>query len=115
MSADTVFDRILRGELQAEVVFEDDTVLAFTDINPQAPVHVLVIPKQKIRSFNEIADQAPQEVAAFFIGVSRVARKLGLAENGYRIVLNCGLHGQQSVDYLHAHILGARQMNWPPG
>ncbi len=110
-----MFDRILRKELPSEIVFESDHVLAFKDLNPQAPVHVLVIPKKKISSFNVISDLSAREIGLFFQGVSLVAQKLGLAESGYRIVLNCGRHGQQTVDYLHAHILAGRQMTWPPG
>ncbi len=115
MAEDTIFDRIIRKEIPAKVVFEDDDVFAFHDISPQAPVHVLVLPKKKVRNFTQLADCSSAEVGAFFRGVSAVAKKLGLAENGYRVVLNCGRDGQQTVDYIHAHVIGGRQMEWPPG
>ncbi len=112
---DTIFDKIVRGEIPADVVFENDDVLAFRDINPQAPVHVLVIPKRKVGSFNQLKESTPEETGLFLNGVSKVADFLKLSEDGYRIVMNCGKHGQQTVEYLHAHILGERQMKWPPG
>lgn len=112
---DTIFDRILRKELPARVVYEDGEVFAFHDIRPQAPVHVLVIPKQRVRSFHELQEQPEHSVGRFFQAVARVAESLGLAAGGYRVVLNCGPDAQQSVDYLHAHILGGRRMRWPPG
>jgi histidine triad (HIT) family protein len=112
---ETIFDKIIKGDIPADIVYEDDKILAFRDINPQAPVHVLVIPKRKVASFNDLKDQNPADTGVFLNGVSQVAVSLGLAENGYRIVLNCGQHGQQTVEYLHAHILGERQMKWPPG
>ncbi len=115
MTADTLFDRILRREIPCNSAYEDDDVLAFHDINPQAPVHVLVIPKKRAATFTELASQSTQDVGALFQKAAMVAKKLGLAEGGYRIVVNCGRHGQQSVDYLHVHILGGRQLHWPPG
>ena len=112
---ETIFDKILKGEIPADVVYEDDNILAFRDINPQAPVHVLVIPRKKVSSFNDLKDLSPEETGVFLQGVSQVAASLGLADDGYRVVLNCGSNGQQTVEYLHAHILGERQMKWPPG
>lgn len=112
---ETIFDKIIKGEIPADVIYEDDNVLAFKDINPQAPVHVLVIPKKKVASFNDLKDLTPEETGVFFNAVSTVANSLGLADDGYRIVLNCGSNGQQTVEYLHAHILGERLMTWPPG
>ncbi|MFP4508700.1 MAG: histidine triad nucleotide-binding protein [Spirochaetaceae bacterium] len=115
MANDTIFDRILAGEIQADTVYEDDEVLAFRDINPQAPVHVLVIPKHRVGRFAELADREDAWIATFFSRVSKIAAQLGLNENGYRVVVNNGKDGQQSVEYLHAHILGGRALNWPPG
>lgn len=112
---ETIFDKILKKEIPADVVFENDDVLAFRDISPQAPVHVLVIPKKKVPSFNDLKDQPADEMGKFLQGVSLVAVELGLADDGYRVVMNCGSNGQQTVEYLHAHILGERQMKWPPG
>ena len=111
----TIFDKIKSREIPAKIVFEDEWVLAFEDINPQAPVHVLVIPQRKVESFANFVDNTDCNVGAFMKGVARVAQKLGLDAGGYRIVFNHGRHGQQTVDYIHAHILGGRQMKWPPG
>ena len=112
---DTIFDKILAGSIPADVVYEDETVLAFRDINPQAPVHVLVVPKKKVKDFISLQQTSPAETGSFFNAVSKVASLLELDEDGYRIVLNCGENGQQTVEYLHAHILGNRKMSWPPG
>jgi histidine triad (HIT) family protein len=115
MPEETLFDQILRGTVPSEAVYEDDDVYAFKDINPQAPVHVLVIPKKKLESFADVREADAEAVGTFMKGVSRVASQLGLEENGYRVVFNTGPQAQQSVLYLHAHILGGRQMSWPPG
>jgi len=115
MQSDTIFDRILRKELPAAIVHEDEEVLAFHDANPQAPVHVLVIPKKKVASFDRLGELTEEEAGRFFQAVAAVARRLGLAESGYRVVINCGRDASQTVDYLHAHILGRRPLRWPPG
>lgn len=112
---DTIFDKVIRKEIPAKIVFEDEDILAFHDINPQAPIHVLVIPKIKRLGFTALADCSPHEVGTFISKVSRVAKDLGLNQDGYRIVFNQGNHGQQSVNYIHAHILGGKQLSWPPG
>ena len=115
MEEQTIFDKIIAGDLPSDKVYEDDHVLAFRDINPQAPVHVLVVPKAKVKDFTALQHSNPCDTGIFFNAVSKVASQLGLDENGYRIVLNCGEDGQQTVEYLHAHILGDRKMSWPPG
>jgi histidine triad (HIT) family protein len=115
MADDTIFDRILRKEIPAEIVYENEHVLAFKDIDPKAPVHVLVIPKLKVRNLGELAERNPDEVFRFIEGVSETAKRLGVVESGYRVVMNNGRNAQQSVEYLHAHILGGRAMTWPPG
>ena len=112
---ETIFDRILRRELPAEIVYESEDVLAFRDIQPQAPVHILVIPKQKVANFNEFAEQSVEAMGKLMLGVGNVVRELGLAKGGYRLVVNCGRDGQQTVDYLHVHLLGGRLLKWPPG
>lgn len=114
MGEDTIFDRILRGEIDSKTVYEDDDVLAFEDINPCAPVHVLVIPKVKRANVGEYADAEPEEAGRFLAGVARVARKLGF-ERGFRVVLNTGADALQSVEYVHAHVIGKRSLGWPPG
>jgi len=111
----TVFDKILAGQAPADIVFEDDDVLAFHDINPQAPIHVLVIPKRRVPRFEQLAERDALESQRFLLGIIEVIRRLELPRDGYRVVINSGKAGQQSVEYLHAHILGGRQMTWPPG
>jgi histidine triad (HIT) family protein len=115
MSVETVFDRILKGELPARVVYEDEHVLAFHDAHPQAPVHVLVVPRRRASTFDELADRDPAEVGHFFRGVATAARALGLTGKGYRVVVNSGRDANQTVAYLHAHVLGGRRLGWPPG
>lgn len=115
MSEQTLFDKILAGEIPSEAVYEDDHVYAFRDINPQAPQHVLVIPKRKLESFADIRAADAVEVGTFMQGVSQVAAELGLETDGYRVVFNTGSDGQQTVQYLHAHIIGGRRLKWPPG
>jgi len=110
---DSLFDKILRGEIPSECVYQDDAVYAFKDINPKAPVHVLVIPKTKICRFSELKDQSDAFTAEFIKGVSRTARELGLEEKGYRVVFNNGADGGQEVEYIHAHILGGKALSWP--
>lgn len=106
----TIFDRILRHEIPAKIVYEDDHVLAFHDISPQAPIHVLVIPKHRVERFSQVKDLDVTMVGEFFIRVSQIATKLGVTEEGFRLVINNGANGQQSVEYLHAHILGGRPL-----
>ena len=115
MTEVTIFDKILARQAPADILFEDEDVLAFRDIDPQAPVHVLVIPKKRVTRFEELSEKTEAETGRFFLGVIKVIRHLDLPRDGYRVVINSGKHGQQSVGYLHAHILGGRQMSWPPG
>jgi histidine triad (HIT) family protein len=112
--ADTIFGRIIRGEIPARIEHDDDLCLAFHDVAPQAPTHVLVIPKKPIPSLAEADDEDELLLGHLVLVASRLARKLGLGD-GYRLVVNCGRNGGQSVDHLHVHLLGGRQMHWPPG
>ncbi len=114
-SFDTVFDKIISGDIPVDSVFENDDVLAFNDMNPQAPIHVLVIPKIRSSRFSELSSRPVEDTGRFFASVSAAASSLGLDGPGYRIVVNNGSDGGQEVEYLHAHILGGRQLNWPPG
>lgn len=111
MADETIFDKILSGEIPASKVYENDSVLAFKDIAPQSPVHVLVIPKKKLQCFADLKKADVDFIGHFFQEVSKVAEKLDLEEDGYRIVINNGKYGHQTVDYLHAHILGGRQLS----
>jgi len=110
----TIFDRILDGSIPASVVYEDEHCLAFRDVSPQAPTHVLVIPKRRVRMLSETGPE-DEGLLGHLLGAARVvAEKEGLAD-GYRVVINNGRHGAQSVYHLHLHVLGGRQMQWPPG
>ena len=112
---DCLFCKIISGEIPSKKIYEDDKVYAFYDINPQAPVHFLVIPKVHIESANELCDENAGVVGHAFAVIAKIAKELGIAEGGYRVVNNCGEDGQQTVRHLHFHILGGRSMQWPPG
>jgi histidine triad (HIT) family protein len=112
--ANTIFKRIIDGEIPAQVVYEDDRCLAFLDVAPQAPTHVLVIPKKEIASLDTVDDADADLIAHLWIVIRNLARELKLG-SGYRVVVNCGRDGGQSVDHLHFHVLGGRQLAWPPG
>lgn len=112
--AETVFAKIIRGEVPARVVHDDERCLAFHDVAPQAPVHVLVVPKRPIESLAAVSDGDVGLLGHLVFVATRVARDLGLAD-GYRLVVNCGRDGGQSVDHLHVHLLGGRPLRWPPG
>ncbi len=115
MSSVTLFEKILTGEIPCKKVWEDDHVLAFHDIAPQAPVHVLVIPKIKIVNIAAASENNTNTLGRVLLGAQRVAQILGLDQSGYRLVFNNGDDGGQTVDYLHCHVLGGRPMRWPPG
>ncbi|MFM1903614.1 MAG: histidine triad nucleotide-binding protein 1 [Planctomycetota bacterium] len=112
--ADTIFGKIIRGEIPAQIVHDDDRCLAFHDVAPQAPVHVLVIPKKPIPSLAEAGVEDRDLLGHLMLVATDLARSLGLAD-GYRLVVNCGPDGGQSVDHLHVHLLGGRRLGWPPG
>ncbi len=113
--SDELFLKIINREIPAEIVYETDEVLAFRDINPQAPVHVLIIPKERIATINDLAPKHTELVGKLILTAVEIARKEGLSEDGYRLVLNCNKAGGQMVYHLHLHLLGGRQMTWPPG
>ncbi len=110
-----IFCKIASHELNAQIVYEDDDFMAFNDINPKAPVHVLVIPKTHLDSLLEVRAQQADLVARLLLTAAKVARQLGVAEDGFRIVINTGDNGGQTVYHLHLHLLGGRFMTWPPG
>jgi histidine triad (HIT) family protein len=112
--ADTIFRKIIAKTIPADIVFEDDHCLAFRDIRPQAPVHVLLIPKREIESADHITPADAELLGHLWTQVPVLAKQLGLA-NGYRVVVNCGPDGGQTVDHIHFHILGGRALDWPPG
>lgn len=110
----TIFKKIIDKELPADIVYEDDHCLAFRDINPQAPVHLLLIPKQEIATLADVTEVDEPLLGHLLAVAARIADDQGL-ENGYRTVINCGEHGGQEVYHLHVHLLGGRKMTWPPG
>jgi histidine triad (HIT) family protein len=114
MPEKTIFKRIIDGEIPAQILYDDDQCLAFVDISPQAPTHVIVIPKKEIPSLNEVADEDAPLVGHLIVVIRRLAAQLKLSD-GYRVVVNCGPYGGQSVDHLHFHLLGGRPLKWPPG
>lgn len=111
----TIFQKIIDREVPADIVYEDDDVLAFHDVNPQAPTHVLVIPKKPIQSVAQAEDGDAELLGRLLLVAARIATDLGLGRDGYRLVTNIGQHGGQSVYHLHVHLLGGRQLKWPPG
>jgi histidine triad (HIT) family protein len=115
MSQETIFSRIIKREVPAEIVYEDDLCLAFRDINPQAPVHILIIPKKPIDRLANVEESDGELMAHLFFKARDIAAREGLNESGYRLVLNNGESAGQTVFHLHIHILGGRHMNWPPG
>jgi len=110
---DCLFCKMVSGVIKPDVVYEDDSVLAFRDINPQAPVHILIIPKRHITTLNELDDSVL--AGQLFQTAIKLAKQENISENGYRTVFNCNKQGGQEVYHLHLHLLGGRQMHWPPG
>lgn len=111
----TLFEKIIARELAATLVYEDDQVVAFQDIRPQAPVHVLIVPRKPIPRIAEAKPEDQQVLGQLLLKAAEVASKLGLTQSGYRLVFNNGPDGGEAVPHLHCHILGGRQMGWPPG
>lgn len=112
---DCLFCKIIAGEIPADIIYEDDDVLAFNDINPQAPTHALIIPKKHIATINDITTEDLQLVGQLFYAAKSIAADKGFAENGYRLVFNCNKDGGQEVYHIHLHLLAGRAMQWPPG
>jgi histidine triad (HIT) family protein len=113
--SDCLFCRMVKGEIKPDVVHEDEDVLAFRDLNPQAPVHVLVIPKLHLATLNDLDESHAALMGKLFLAAKKVAEQEGLAERGYRTVINCNAEAGQSVYHVHLHLLAGRAMHWPPG
>lgn len=113
--SDDLFLKIINREIPADIVFETNEILAFRDINPQAPVHVLIIPKELIPTMNDLQTQHESLVGKLFQAAIEIAREEGISDDGYRVVMNCNEAGGQAVYHIHLHLLGGRQMSWPPG
>jgi len=112
----TIFSKIINKEIPADIVFESENILAFKDINPKAPVHVLIIPKIEIPKVTDIKGSEHSTLLGEMIdAANKIAKDLGIADDGFRLVFNCGNNGGQDVYHVHLHLLGGRKMNWPPG
>ena len=112
---DCIFCKIIKKEIPAKVVFEDDQIIAFEDINPQAPIHILLIPKNHYASLNEIPDAEKDILSHILLKARQISREKGIDQRGYRIVLNTAKDSGQEVFHIHFHLLGGRRMTWPPG
>ncbi len=112
--AETIFDKIINKEILADIVYEDDLALAFKDINPQAPTHLLIIPKQPIATINDIKPEQTSLVGHLFVVAAKIAEQNGFAKDGYRTVMNCNEHGGQTVYHIHLHLLAGKPLGWPP-
>lgn len=112
---DCLFCKIASAEIPVEKIYEDDLVIAFNDINPEAPVHVLIIPKKHTTSIMELTNEDFNTIGHIFKVIQELALKLNISEAGFRVITNCGEDGGQSVGHLHFHLIGGRSMNWPPG
>ena len=113
--SDCLFCKMVNGEIEPDVVHETDNTLAFRDINPQAPVHVLVIPKRHISTINDLQSGDKDVIGEMYLAARDIAKQLNIADGGYRAVMNCGSGAGQTVFHIHLHVLGGRSMKWPPG
>jgi len=113
--SDTIFGKIATGEVAADLIYEDDEVVAFRDLQPQAPVHILVIPRKPIRTLNDATPDDAELLGRVMLAAAKVAAQEGIAEQGYRTVVNCNAGGGQTVYHLHVHLIGGRPLQWPPG
>ena len=112
---DCLFCKILAGDIPADFIYESDDAVAFRDINPQAPTHVLIVPRQHIATINDLTDEDRDTVGKLFMAAQAIAKDEGVADDGYRTVMNCNAAAGQSVFHIHLHLLGGRLMSWPPG
>ena len=115
MAADCLFCKIVSGEIAADVVHRDDALIAFKDINPQAPVHVLIVPHRRIPTLLDLEPEDQDLVGGVFTLAKRLAKEQGIDQDGFRVVVNCGAAAGQSVYHIHFHLMGGRTMSWPPG
>ena len=111
----TIFKKIINKEIPATIVYEDNDVIAFKDINPVAPTHILIIPKAEIPTFNDIEEEHQMLLGGLLLAAKKIAANQNLSKNGYRLVINCNDDGGQTVYHLHMHIIGGRKLTWPPG
>jgi histidine triad (HIT) family protein len=112
---DCLFCKIASGEIPAKIIYQDDSIVAFDDINPQAPMHKIIIPKKHIANLNDLESTDNELIAHMVKSATMLSKNLGIDQNGYRIVMNCNADGGQTVFHIHLHLLGGRPMRWPPG
>ena len=112
---DCLFCKILSGDIPADIVYESDSAIAFRDVNPQAPTHVLVIPRKHVATINDLNEDDQEIVGSLYLAAKEVARAEGISDEGYRAVMNCNEGAGQSVFHIHLHVLGGRALGWPPG
>lgn len=115
MSQDTLFAKIARREIPAQIVYQDDEVTAFRDVNPEAPTHILIIPNKIVPTLNDATVDDQMLLGKLLLTAQKLAREMGIADSGYRVVMNCNADGGQSVFHIHLHLLGGRKLIWPPG
>lgn len=113
--SDSIFTKIIKREIPAEIVYENDSVLAFKDIDPKAPVHILIIPKKQIPTINDAKTDDAELLGNIILAAKEIAKTMNIDENGYRLVFNCNKDAGQTVFHVHCHLLGGRPLNWPPG
>lgn len=113
--SDCLFCKIVRGEIPADIVFENDRVIAFRDISPQAPTHILIIPRQHVATINDLDAANVDDVGAMYLAAASIASDEGIAQDGYRVAMNCNAAAGQTVFHIHLHLLGGRPLAWPPG
>ena len=111
----TIFKKIIDKEIPSDIIFEDDSVIAFSDINPVAPVHILIIPKKEIPTLNDISENDKEIIGELFIAAKKIAEKFKVNKTGYRIIFNCNEDAGQTVYHIHMHLLAGRKLGWPPG
>ena len=114
-NTDCLFCKIASGDIDTDIVYETDKLVAFRDINPQAPTHVVIIPRRHISTINDIAESDAEDIGLLFVAAKEIAAQEGFSEPGYRVTMNCNAAGGQTVFHVHLHLLGGRQFTWPPG
>ena len=115
MAEESIFAKIISGDIPSDQVFSDEQCIAFRDIQPQAPVHILIIPKKEIKTINDISSSDAIVLGKLFLIAKKIAKKMSIDKDGYRLVMNCNEYGGQSVYHIHLHLMGGRKLSWPPG
>jgi histidine triad (HIT) family protein len=113
--SDSIFTKIINREIPASIIFEDEDLIAFNDVNPQAPIHILIVPKKPIPTLNDALDSDSNLLGKIVITAKKIAKENGIDQDGYRLVFNCNEGAGQTVFHIHCHLLGGRKLNWPPG